>query len=175
MIEEQCTGCWVIPNHKDIWHVAHCPFYENSMTQKMANCQLDFFEMRDKVTTQEKQIAELKAENERLKNNEMTILDTIADWYYLNPNPQADSDLLKQYENFLTFGQGGANFLESQLLPLQAENDRLRNLPNEILAELPRHAGRASSQRLINRIKEIFAKFAQENGDSMNNGENENA
>lgn len=68
MIEEQCTGCWVIPNHKDIWHVAHCPFYENSMTQKMANCQLDFFEMRDKVTTQEKQIESLKAETAVMKS-----------------------------------------------------------------------------------------------------------
>jgi hypothetical protein len=65
--------------------------------------------------------AELEAENERLKSNESALLNAIADWYYLHPNPTVDEVLNRQYENFLTFGQSDANFDESQKLNSELE------------------------------------------------------
>ena len=68
-------------------------------------------------------ITKLETENEeieRLESAEKALLDAIADWYYLHPNPKADEVLSKQYENFLTFGQGGANFSEAQDLAEEA-------------------------------------------------------
>ena len=65
-------------------------------------------------------LQEKRAEVERLKQAEKALLDAISDWYYLHPSPKADEVLSKQYENFLTFGQGGANFSEAQDLAEEA-------------------------------------------------------
>ena len=77
---------------------------------------------KDTCLLEQERITELEKEVERLKNTEMALLDAIADFYYSHPNPQGAENLILQYENFLTFGQGGANFLESQLVELQDQN-----------------------------------------------------
>ena len=123
---------------------------------------IDFVEThyvrRDVHNLKVKQNNELRKENERQKNNEQGLINILSDWYYAsNGDVKCDEKLREAFENFLTFGQGGANFLESQLMSLQAEIERLKALPKEIWRETQESSKRWQGGWVkISDIEEIF-------------------
>lgn len=109
----------------------------------------------------ESQLKEARAEVERLKTDNSAMYEILSNVY--------DEELLNEretqmYENFLTYGQGGANFIESQ----QMENAQLRELPKQILSEIYQRvldvdnfeAFAPKIRREVKQIlKEIFTKY----------------